>query len=230
MAKKLKVKQFASLVLIAAVLVGFATTGCESSTTVEDYYGVQPSAPFDPSKPVTITEFTPTSGSVGQQICIKGSNFGNDTSMVHVTIGGKEAVVVNVKNEAIYAYVPSAAYDKIEGLTLKGSVAVTVSNKTGKAPGFFTYERKMVVGRLCGKFYEKESDVVWADGSFASNIEDVSGFKNDGVMQFSPYNHDHLFIVYDQEPHFGTVAHGIQLLDLKNKTVQTILPLSMFNN
>ena len=230
MAKKLKVKQFASLVLIAAVLVGFATTGCESSTTVEDYYGVQPSAPFDPSKPVTITEFTPTSGSVGQQICIKGSNFGNDTSMVHVTIGGKEAVVVNVKNEAIYAYVPSAAYDKIEGLTLKGSVAVTVSNKTGKAPGFFTYERKMVVGRLCGKFYEKESDVVWADGSFANNIEDVSGFKNDGVMQFSPYNHDHLFIVYDQEPHFGTVAHGIQLLDLKNKTVQTILPLSMFNN
>ena len=61
MAKKLKVKQFASLVLIAAVLVGFATTGCESSTTVEDYYGVQPSAPFDPSKPVTITEFTPIS-------------------------------------------------------------------------------------------------------------------------------------------------------------------------
>ena len=36
MAKKLKVKQFASLVLIAAVLVGFATTGCASSTTVED--------------------------------------------------------------------------------------------------------------------------------------------------------------------------------------------------
>ena len=230
MAKKLKAKQFTSLVFIAAVIAGFATVGCESSTTVEAYYGVQPSAPFDPSKPVTITEFTPTSGSVGQQICIKGSNFGNDTSMVHVTIGGKDAVVVNVKSEAIYAYVPSAAYDQIDGSTLKGSVAVTVGGKTGKAAGYFTYERKMVVGRLCGKFYEKESDVVWADGSFAGDIEGVSGFKNDGVMQFSPYNHDHLFIVYDQEPHFGTVAHGIQLLDLKNKTVQTILPLSMFNN
>ena len=230
MAKKLKAKQFASLVFITTVFVGFATIGCESSTTVEDYYGVQPSAPFDPSKPVTITEFTPTSGSVGQQICIKGSNFGNDTSMVKVTIGGKNAVVVNVKSEALYAYVPSAAYDQIDGTTLRGSVAVTVGGKTGKAAGNFTYERKMVVGRLCGKFYEKESDVVWADGSFAGDIEGVSGFKNDGVMQFSPYNHDHLFIVYDQEPHFGTVAHGIQLLDLKNKTVQTILPLSMFNN
>ena len=85
---------------MAAVLVGFATAGCESSTTVEDYYGVQPSAPFDPSKPVTITEFTPTSGSVGQQICIKGSNFGNDTSMVHVTIGGKDAANASITASA----------------------------------------------------------------------------------------------------------------------------------
>ena len=230
MRMKLKKTTFSSLALITAVIAGFTTFGCESSTTVEDYYGVQSSAPFDPSKPVTITEFTPTSGSVGQQICIKGSNFGNDTSQVSVTIGGKKAAVVSVRSEALYAYVPSAAYDQIEGTTLKGSVAVTVGGKTGKATNAFTYERKMVVGRLCGKFYEREADCVWADGSYASDIEGVSGFKNDGVMQFSPYNHDHLFIVYDQEPHFGTVAHGIQLLDLKNKTVQTILPLSMFSN
>ena len=130
---KLKAKPFSSLALIAAVIVGIAAVGCNSSTTVEDYYGVQSSAPFDPSKPVTITEFTPTSGSVGQQICIKGSNFGNDTSQVHVTIGGKEAVVVSCRSEALYAYVPSAAYDQIEGSTLRGSVAVTVGGKTGKA-------------------------------------------------------------------------------------------------
>ena len=210
MRMRLKSKAFSPLVLITAVLVGSATIGCESSTTVEDYYGVQSSAPFDPSKPVTITEFTPTSGSVGQQICIKGSNFGNDTSQVHVKIGGKDAVVVSCRSEALYAYVPSAAYDQVEGTTLKGSVSVEVGGKTGKAAGAFTYERKMVVGRLCGKFYERESDVVWADGSYASSLEGVSGFKNDGVMQFSPYNHDHLFIVYDQEPHFGVVAHGIQ--------------------
>lgn len=226
MTRKLKTKQFASLLLIVTVATGFATSSCESSTTVEDYYGVQSSAAFDPTKPVTITDFTPTSGSVGQQICIKGTNFGNDTSQVHVTIGGKEAVVVSVRSTALYAYVPSAAYDQIEGTTLKGKVVVEVGGKTGTTATPFTYERKMVVGRLCGKFYERESDVVWSDGPFG----ECSGFKNDGVMQFSPYNHDHLFIVYDQEPHFGTVAHGIQLLDLKNRTVQTILPLSMFSN
>lgn len=215
----------AALVTMSSVMLS-----CESSTTAEDYQGVQGSDAYDPSRPIVISDFTPKSGSVGQQICIKGSNFGNDTSQVHVTIGGKEAVVVSVRSTALYAYVPSAAYDKIDHNVLTGAVAVSVQQQKGVAKDLFTYERKMVVGRLCGKSYEREDDVVWVDGSYATSSENVSGFKNDGVMQFSPYNHDHLFIVYDQEPHFGTVAHGIQLLDLKEKTVQTILPLSMFSN
>ena len=201
-------------------------SGCESSTTVEDYYGVQTSDPYDPSKPVTVTSFTPTKGSVGQQVVILGQNFGNDSSMVNVSIGGKEAVLVSVKNNAIYCYLPGAAYDQIEGSRLFASVQVTVDKQTGKAADRFEYERKMVVGKLCGKSYDREADAVWIDGTFG----DCSGFKNDGVMQFSPYNHDQLFVVYDQEPHFGTVAHGIQLIDLKERTVQTILPLSKFSN
>ena len=222
-----KKKRFTSLVLATAVLAGFATlSGCESSTTVEDYVGVQTSDPYDPSKPVTVSSFTPTSGSVGQQIVIQGSNFGNDSSIVNVTIGGKEAVLVSVKNTAIYCYLPGAAYDHIEGNRLYANVEVTVSGKTGKAPERFEYERKMVVGKLCGKTYDRYDDAVWRDGTF----DDCTGFKNDGVMQFSPYNHDQLFVVYDQEPRFGTVAHGIQLIDLKEHTVQTILQLSKFSN
>ena len=230
MTKKLKRKQLMSLMLAAALCgAGFSVVSCQSSTTVEDYYGVQTSAAFDPSKPVVITQFTPNKGSVGQQIVIEGSNFGNDPEKIQVTIGGKKAVVVSVRSTSLYAYVPSAAYDKIDGQKLSGSVEVSVtdgnSTQSATAPGVFNYERKMVAGRLCGKFYEREDDAVWIDGSF----EECSGFKNDGVMQFSPYNHDQLFIVYDQEPHFGTVAHGIQLLDLKERTVKTILPLSKFS-
>ena len=230
MTKKLKRKQLMSLMLAAALCgTGFSVVGCQSSTTVEDYYGVQSSAAFDPSKPVVISQFTPNKGSVGQQIVIEGSNFGNDPEKIQVTIGGKKAVVVSVRSTSLYAYVPSAAYDKIEGQNLSGSVEVSVTDgnttQSATAPGVFTYERKMVAGHLCGKFYEREEDAVWIDGSF----EECSGFKNDGVMQFSPYNHDQLFIVYDQEPHFGTVAHGIQLLDLKERTVKTILPLNKFS-
>ena len=227
-----KKKSFTSLVITTAVLVGFTTfTGCESSTTVEDYYGVQTSEPYNPSKPVTVSSFNPTKGSVGQQIVILGQNFGNDSSMVNVNIGGKKAVLISVKSNAIYCYLPGAAYDIIEGNQLYATISVTIGgngqkSQTGKAADRFEYERKMVVGKLCGKSYDKEQDAVWIDGSF----ENCSGFKNDGVMQFSPYNHDQLFVVYDQEPHFGTVAHGIQLIDLKEQTVQTILPLSKFSN
>ena len=231
---KLKRKQLKSILLAATmVAVGFGVISCESSTTAEDYQGVQSSAAFDPAKPVVITQFTPTSGSVGQQIVIEGSNFGNDPENVHVTIGGKDAVVVSVRSTSLYAYVPSAAYDQINGQTLTGSVEVSVTDgsatQSSKAPGVFTYERKMVVGRLCGKPYEDAADAIWLDGSFADGVNNVSGFKNDGVMQFSPYNHDQLFIVYDHEPRWDG-AHGIQLLDLKEKTVKTILPLNKFNN
>ena len=93
---------------ILCCLIVAALASCESSTTVEDYYGVQTSAPYDPSKPVTVSSFTPTKGSVGQQVVILGQNFGNDSSMVHVNIGGKEAVLVSVKNNAIYCYLPGA--------------------------------------------------------------------------------------------------------------------------
>lgn len=233
MTKKLKRKQLMSLMLAAALCgTGFSVVGCQSSTTVEDYYGVQNSAAFDPSKPVVISQFTPNKGSVGQQIVIEGSNFGNDPEKIQVTIGGKKAVVVSVRSTSLYAYVPSAAYDKIEGQNLSGSVEVSVTDgnttQSATAPGVFTYERKMVVGRLCGKPYEDAADAIWLDGSFADGVDNVSGFKNDGVMQFSPYNHDQLFIVYDHEPRWDG-AHGIQLLDLKEKTVKTILPLSKFS-
>ena len=222
MNRNLITMRFIPLGIFAVLSMLFVMTSCNDSTTVQDYVGVQKSDPYDPSKPVGISEFTPKSGGVGQQLVISGSNFGNDTSMVNVMIGGKKAVVVNVKNNCLYCYVPSGAFT--------GEIAVTVGNndvgtQTAQATDKFDYQRNMVVGRLCG-YKNEHDDQGWNDGGF----ETCTGFRNDGVMQFSPYNHDQLFIVYDQEPYWGSVAHGIQLLDLKQRTVKTILPLSMFSN
>lgn len=177
---------------------------------------------YDPTKEVVVTSFVPESGGVGQQLVIRGANFGTNVDNVQVTIGGKTATVVSVLGDCLYCYVPSGAFT--------GEIAVTVGDEslggqTAYAPKNFNYERKMVVGELCGKKNERDNQG-WNDGTF----ETVTGFRNDGVMQFSPYNHDQLFVVYDQEPQFGTVAHGIQLIDLKAETVETILPLTKFSN
>lgn len=222
MNRNLKTMRFIPLGIFAALLMLFVMTSCNDSTTVQDYVGVQSSDPYDPSKPVSISKFTPESGGVGQQLVIYGSNFGNDTSKVKVNIGGKAARLVSVKGNCLYCYVPSGAFT--------GKIAVTVGDtsvgtQTAEASKNFDYLRKMVVGKLCGYKNERD-DQGWNDGPF----ETCSGFRNYGVMQFSPYNHDQLFIVYDQEPYYGNVAHGIQLLDLKEKNVKTILPLSMFSN
>lgn len=62
--------------------------------------------PFDPSLPVTINSIVPDSGGIATPIVIKGHNFGMDKSKVQVFFDDREAVVVNVVDEFIYAMVP----------------------------------------------------------------------------------------------------------------------------
>jgi hypothetical protein len=66
--------------------------------------------PFDPSQPVVISDFTPKEGGVGQRLILYGQNFGNDTALVRVFIGGKKAKVIGVKGEYIYCVVPQKAF------------------------------------------------------------------------------------------------------------------------
>jgi hypothetical protein len=221
MNKNLKTKRLLAMGFLSLMMALFAMTSCDSSANIEDSVQVTKSDPYDSSKPVTISSFTPGSGGVGQQLVIYGTNFGNDTSIVKVTIGGKNAVLVSVTSGALYCYVPAGAFT--------GEVEVTVGanasdQQTAVATEKFDYQRKMVAGTLCG-WQNARDDQGWIDGSFATSC----GFRNDGVMRFSPYNHNQLFIVYDQEPSW-TGGHGIQLLDLAKKEVNTVLPVSMFSN
>ena len=73
---------------------------------------------FDPSKPVVISDFTPKEGGAYQKLLIYGENFGTDASNVKVKIGGKEAIVINVKSTYVYCFVPSGAFS--------GEIEITV--------------------------------------------------------------------------------------------------------
>lgn len=159
---------------------------------------------FDPAKSVVVSDFIPKSGGAYQKIVIYGENFGNDPSIVKVTIGGKNAVVINVKSNSIYCFVPTGAFS--------GEVVVSVGTgstvKTSAAQAVFDYERKMVVGTLVG--YRNEYDNQgWIDGSF----DIAAGFARDGCLAFDPRYPDHLYVVYD--------GADIQLLDLKNRMLST---------
>ena len=83
---KFKITFFIPCVLFTVVLAAFVVTGCNGTTTIEDYVKTGGAAAYDPAQPVKISNFTPTQGGVGQQLVINGSNFGNDTAKVNVTV------------------------------------------------------------------------------------------------------------------------------------------------
>lgn len=171
--------------------------------------------PFDPSKPVVITDFTPKEGGAYQKLLIYGENFGTDVSKVSVTIGGKEAVVINVKSTYIYCFVPSGAFSgEIEVSVNEGEYVVTAIASTN-----FVYEKKMVVGTLCG-FRNNRDDQGWRDGPFDGD-ESVKccGFSEDGRLTFDPLNKNHLYICYDGHKQ-------IQLIDLKERYLSSPLSLN----
>lgn len=178
------------------------------------------SSEYDPNKSVAITDFIPKTGGAGQKLVIYGDNFGNDTSKVDVTIGGKKAVLIscksNVKNgkDGIYCFVPSGAFT--------GEIEVTVGDETmgtqtAVSPVNFNYERKMVVGRIAG--YRNEfDDQGWHDGPF----DECTGFAADGEMKFDPLYPKHMYIVYDNG------SPGIQLMDFETETVTSVMSSSRF--
>ena len=174
------------------------------------------SGKYDPGRPVTVTDFVPKAGGADQKLVVYGSNFGNDTANVKVTIGGHRAVLINVKGDCLYCLVPAKAYT--------GEVVVSVGGKTANeqsatAGSKFNYERKMVVGTLSG-IRNQFDDQGWHDGPFKT----ATGFAGEGCLTFDPLYPNILYVVYDEN------AHGIQALDLEKKEVKTILSMSKFDN
>jgi hypothetical protein len=194
-----------TLILLSAVFCFYGCKDDNDSDTSEI-------AAYDPSKPVVISDFTPKDGGAYQKIVIYGDNFGNDSSLVTVTIGGKEATLISVKGNALYCFVPSGAYSGV----IEISVGKDGSQKTVTATDIFEYQKKMVVGTLCG--YRNEYDNQgWSDGSFAT----CSGFRNDGTMKVDPRDPNHVYVVYDN-------GVGIQLLDLEKQELSTPIHTSSF--
>lgn len=202
----------ASLMLVAGLMA--------SSCSDDDKLDVN--KPYDPSQPVVITGFTPESGGYQEQIIVKGSNFGNDKSIVTLTIGGKEAVVVNVLADKLYAYIPASAFS--ENDTYTGEIAISITDsdgnvKTAKAQKLFQYTPKKVVGTLCG--YQNEND---SQGEVWGSFDVAAGFNSEGCMAFDPLNPDWLYIAYDRGDGF------IAKLDLKNRQVTRMMSATKFQS
>lgn len=199
----------ASLALIA----GFMVSCSDDDVDIDK--------PFDPSQPVEVTGFTPESGGYQEQIIVKGNNFGNDKEFVNLTIGGKEAVIVNVMSDKMYAYIPAGAFSDD---TYSGEVKVTVRDAAGNeksavAPKLFKYTPKRVVGTLCG--YRNEND---DQGEIWGSFDVATGFNAEGCLAFDPLYPERLYVAYDRGD--GFVAE----LDLDSRQVNRIMSATKFQS
>lgn len=193
--------------MAVGVLCGFIVTSCDDDETTST------TASFDPAQPVVISSFTPESGGSMEQIIIKGKNFGNDKSRVSLTIGGKDAVVVSVMSDKLYAFVPPRAFS--------GEIALTVFDNdqkphTAVAESKFAYESQTVVSTLCG--YQNNND---SQGELWGSFDICSGFNYEGTLAIDPLYPDRVYICYD-------AGMKIAQLDLEKRESTLLMSANKF--
>lgn len=189
---------------LTLAFAGMGFYGCQSDNPDEKSY-----PPFDASKPVVVSGFTPESGGAGQRLVIYGKNFGTDPSIVSVYVGGKKAIVISVNGESLYCLVPQQAFGgdvevRIAEVGIEEIIAYSETN--------FDYQRKMVVSTVIG--YRKEQNESWVDGKFKSDNQDemASGFWDASILKFDPINPKHLWGVFDGN-------NGLYLFNFADSTV-----------
>lgn len=197
---------------LVAVMANAILAGCNDNneTTIVD------NTPFDPSKPVAISSFIPESGSAYEQIIINGSNFGTKKENVSLLIGGKDAVVINVMPDKIYAFVPPQAFS--------GEISLTIYDDNGNlqsttSPRNFNYEALPVVGTLCG--YQNDNDT---QGEVWGSFDICSGFQYEGMMAIDPLYPNRLYIAYDTGNGF------LAQLDLESRECTRMMSANKFQN
>lgn len=195
--------RFIRLCAVVLPLIVLCFTACKDEDKEENL-------PFDPTKPVVITDFSPKSGGIGNNVILYGENFGNDPKKLKVIVGGKEANIISVKNNILYCVVPRMATE--------GDVEISVYDDNGEEVAFaeaeekFTYVKQWLVSTLAGQRFENEKDAFQGEGAF-----DACGcIKGATWFSFDPKsNFDHLYLTC-----YG--AGAIRLIDLEEKTVTMV--------
>ena len=169
-------------------LVGFCFVSCKD----DDEGGEQP---FDPSKPVVISDFTPKEGGMGSRLVLYGDNFGNNPDRMKVTIGGQIAKVIGVNNNSLYCFVPPKAYD--------GDIEIALLDENGEEIAYgeaeerFSYIKRVMVTTLVGETYENNTKFDILDGPWGN----CGGLEKMEWMVFDPNNKDMLYVCGGAKTH-----------------------------
>ena len=118
---------------------------CDNSSNSDDESNVY-DRPHDPNKNVVVENIGPKKGGLGTKVVVSGSNFGNDKEKVSLFFNEKEALILRVQDNAIYALVPKQPGKK-------STIKVVMDGKEIKLENSqFQYFTKAVVTTVAGKW------------------------------------------------------------------------------
>ena len=152
----------------AFLFIGGLTACNDDNSSSEDN-------PYSPDKPLVVSSIGPEKGGIGTRVVVSGSNFGNDISKVKLFFNQKEALILKVQNNAIYAMVPKQPG---ENSTIK--VAVEDGVNSDGSPKYreetlkdklFKYNIKATVTTVAGQLDVKTAkDGPALEGSFGRPV------------------------------------------------------------
>lgn len=95
-------KSMSTFILLILIIIS-----CDNQSAESNPYD----KPHDPAKPVEVSGIGPEKGGYGTRVVISGSNFGNDPEKIRVSFNEKEALILGVQDNAIYAMCPKQPGD-----------------------------------------------------------------------------------------------------------------------
>jgi DNA-binding beta-propeller fold protein YncE len=133
-------KVFRSICVYAALV--FTTAGCnEDEGRTDNPYN----KPHNPNGVIEMKSISPVNGGIGTKVVVTGSNFGNDAEQVKLFFNEKEALIMNIQDNAIYALVPLQPGEF-------SNIRVVIGEKEGVLDGMqFQYFIKTAVTTVSGQ-------------------------------------------------------------------------------
>lgn len=129
-------------------------------------------AAYNPSSPITVSDFIPKTGSGGTEILITGSNFSSDLSKVSVTLNGKPLKVIGANATQIMAVVPKRSKT--------GPIKVKIENGEGSSQIMFNYQYTRTVTTLAGSGKAGFANGKGTDAAF--NLGGQNWYRSSGIV------------------------------------------------
>lgn len=167
--------------------------------------------PHTVGKPVVVQDISPREGGLGTRVVVSGSNFGNDKEKVKLFFNRKEALILKIQDNAIYAMVPKQPGEL-------STIKVVVSEKENPEGTFEGVEAELADKRF--KYRLRATVTTVAGKVGVSQVKDgtlTEGTFGRPVMLAVDSTGNNIFVSDD------TGAPSVRLLSLKENRMKTVI-------